>query len=180
MVRSQLFYCTQIWHPHLMKDILSIEQIQHRATKFLLNDYTSNYKTHLVKLKILPLMYLFKLQDILFAIKSIKAPTKQFNIYDHIDFSAATTRSGTSNKMIILHHMNNISRHSYFHKLPVLGPVLGNALPIINLDSSFVQLKLKLKAFLFWWTLMKTTIAHCALLSDIINYILPLPTWTIL
>jgi len=42
MVRSQLLYCTQIWHLHLMKDILSLEQIQHCATKFLLNDYTSN------------------------------------------------------------------------------------------------------------------------------------------
>ena len=25
LVRSQLFYCTQIWHPHLMKVILNIE-----------------------------------------------------------------------------------------------------------------------------------------------------------
>jgi len=47
----------------------------------MLNDYTSNYKTCLVKLKILPLMYLFELKDILFSIKSIKVPTKQFNIY---------------------------------------------------------------------------------------------------
>ena len=67
MVRSQLFYCTQIWRPHLIKDILSLEQIQRHATKlFLLNDYTSNNKTRLVKLKIL--MYLFELHDILFAI----------------------------------------------------------------------------------------------------------------
>ena len=67
MVRSQLLYCTQLWRPHLMKDILTLEQIQRRATKYLLNDYTSSYKTRLVKLRILPLMYLFELQDILFA-----------------------------------------------------------------------------------------------------------------
>ena len=35
-------------------------------------DYASNYKTRLLKLKFLPLMYLFKIQDILFAIKSLK------------------------------------------------------------------------------------------------------------
>ena len=145
MVRSQLIYCTQIWHPHLMKDILSLEQIQRRATKLLLNDYTSNYKTRLVKLKILPLMYLLELQDILFAIKSMKFPTKQFNIQDYINFSSAATRSGTSNKMIIPRHINNISRHSYFHRLPALW----NALPIFNLNLSFVQLKSKLKAFLW-------------------------------
>jgi len=56
-----------------MKDILIIEQIQQRATKDLLNDFVSSYKTRLIKLKILPLMYLFELQDLLFAIKSIKS-----------------------------------------------------------------------------------------------------------
>ena len=45
--------------------------------------------------------------------------------------------------MIIPCHINNISRHSYFHR----PPVLWNVLPIINLDSSFLQLKSKLKAF---------------------------------
>jgi len=54
-----------------MKDILILEQIQCHATKCLLNDYTSIYKTRLFKLKILPLMYLFESQDMLFAIKSV-------------------------------------------------------------------------------------------------------------
>ena len=57
-----------------MKDILIIEQIQRRATKYLSNDYTSSYKTSLIKLKILPLMYLFELQGLLFAVKSINSP----------------------------------------------------------------------------------------------------------
>ena len=35
LVRSQLTYCSQIWRPHLIKDILSIEKIQRRATKWL-------------------------------------------------------------------------------------------------------------------------------------------------
>ena len=145
MVRSQLLYCTQLWRPHLMKDILTLEQIQRRATKYLLNDYTSSYKTRLVKLRILPLMYLFELQDILFAIKSIKVQSKQFNIHDHINFSSANTRSGTSNKLIIPHHLNNVSRHSYFHRLPTLW----NAMPILNLDLTFPLLKSKLKTFLW-------------------------------
>ena len=53
MVQSQLLYYTQIWHMHLMNDILIPEQIWCCATKYLLNDYTSSYKTCLVKLKIL-------------------------------------------------------------------------------------------------------------------------------
>jgi len=41
-----------------MKDILTLEQIQRRATKNLLNDYTTTYKTRLLMYS-----YLFKLQD---------------------------------------------------------------------------------------------------------------------
>ena len=63
-----------------MKDILNIERVQRRATKYILNDYTSCYKTRLIKLKLLPLMYLFELQDILFAIKSIPARHQLFNL----------------------------------------------------------------------------------------------------
>ena len=46
-------------------------------TKYILNDFTSCYKTRLLKLNLLPLMYMFELQDLLFTIKSIKSPTSQ-------------------------------------------------------------------------------------------------------
>ena len=39
LVRSQLTYCTQLWHPNLMKDILNIKRVQWRETKYILNDY---------------------------------------------------------------------------------------------------------------------------------------------
>ena len=104
-----------------MKDILTIERVQRRATKYILNDFTSCCKTRLLKLNLLPLMYVFELQDMLFAIKSIKLPTNQFNINNCIKFSHTTsTRSGASNKLIPPHHINNIFRHSYFHRLPYL------------------------------------------------------------
>ena len=89
LVRSQLMYCTPIWRPSLLKDIQNIERIQRHATKFILNDYDSNYKTQLFTLKLLPLMYLFKLQDILFTVKSLKYPTKGFNILQYISFSSS-------------------------------------------------------------------------------------------
>ena len=63
LVQSRLLYCTQVWHPHLMKDILNIERVQRHAIKYILNDYISSYKTRLTKLKLSPLMYLFELHD---------------------------------------------------------------------------------------------------------------------
>ena len=36
LVRSQLSYCSPIWRPHLIKDIVSLERIQRRATKLSL------------------------------------------------------------------------------------------------------------------------------------------------
>ena len=81
LVRSQLIYCSQFWRPYLLKDIITLERIQRRAyaTKFILNDYQSSYRFRLVKLHLLPLMYLFELYDIIF-IKSLKNPTISFNI----------------------------------------------------------------------------------------------------
>ena len=138
LVRSQLFYCTQIWRPHLMKYILNIERVQCCATncKHILNDYTSSYKTHLMQLKLLPVMYLFELHDILFAIKSLKTPTTQFNINNYINFNLTNTRSGASNKLIPTHHLNNLAYHSYFHSLPSLW----NTMPVFDLNMSFALL----------------------------------------
>lgn len=67
LVKSQVLYCLQIWHPRLIK---ILEQVQRRATKFILNDYELDYKKQLIKLNMLPLMYALDLNDILFCIKS--------------------------------------------------------------------------------------------------------------
>ena len=57
-VRSQLLYCSQIWRPSLIKHINILGRIQRRATKFIFNDFHSTYKSRLVTLKMLPLMYI--------------------------------------------------------------------------------------------------------------------------
>jgi len=71
--RSQLMYCSPVWRPHLIKDITKLEQLQHRATKYILPDYNSDYKSRLTNLNLLPVMYVFELSDIkMFFIKNIK------------------------------------------------------------------------------------------------------------
>ena len=69
LVRSQLMFCSTLWKPYLLKDIRQLEQLQHHATKYILNDYSSNYKSRLLELKILPLMYVLDICDIMFLSK---------------------------------------------------------------------------------------------------------------
>ena len=66
----------------------------------------------------------------------------KFNITDYINFNSTNTRSGTSNILTPTHHLNNLSRHSYFHRLLTLW----NAMPVVDLIMSFATLKFKLKS----------------------------------
>ena len=91
LVRSQLMFCSSLWKPYLLKDIRQLEQLQRRTTKYILNDYTSNYKSRLLELKILPLMYVLDMCDIMFFIKSLKAPTNAFNVTDYNKFTSGNT-----------------------------------------------------------------------------------------
>ena len=68
-------------------------KVQRRATKVILNDYTSDYKFRLIKLQLLPLMYMYDLSDILFFIKSVKTPNNSFDILNYVSFVRGATRS---------------------------------------------------------------------------------------
>lgn len=89
--RSQLLYCSQIWKPQLIKDILTLECIQRRATKYVLNDYD---KSRLEQLHLLPLMYTYELNDLMFLVKCIKQPSDHFNIFQHIKFATTVVPPG--------------------------------------------------------------------------------------
>ena len=76
-----------------------IEQLQRRATKFILNDYESDYYDHLLRLNLLPIMYTSELADIVFAIKFMKAPSSNFDITRYLSFTAGSTRSAAQGKL---------------------------------------------------------------------------------
>ena len=65
LVRSQL------WRPRLLKDITQLERVQRRATKYIVQDRNQDYKSRLIALQLLPLMYWFELLDIMFLVKCI-------------------------------------------------------------------------------------------------------------
>ena len=102
LVRSQILYCSQVWRPYLIKNINMLERIQRRATKRILNDYQSSYRSRLVTLHLLPLMYVYEMNDIMFFIKSYKQQSSHFNITEYVQFSTSNKRFGASEKMV--HH----------------------------------------------------------------------------
>ena len=65
-------YCSPVWCPHFIKDILSTETVQRRATKYILNDFSSDYKSRLTKLNLLPLMMQLEINDIIFLSRILK------------------------------------------------------------------------------------------------------------
>ena len=109
-----------------------IEQLQRRATKFILNGYESDNYDHLLKLNLLLIIYTFELADIVFAIKSLKAPSNNFDISKFLSFTVENTRSAAQRKLKHVTVPNNKVRHFYFNRLPHLW----NALPSVDLSLS--------------------------------------------
>jgi len=140
LVRSQLLYWSPIWHPYVMCDITALERIQRRATKYILNDYSSNYRTRLLNLNMLPLMYILMVFVTYFSL--VQHP---FNINNYVSFYHYPTRSSTSNKL-----QNNFTSSTklsnfYFNRLPRTY----NSLPVLDLNQPFHAIKAKLHK-IFW------------------------------
>ena len=141
LVRSHLLYCSVVWRPHLRKDILLIERVQRRATKYILNDFKSNYRSRLVSLQLLPLSMTLELNDIIFFLKSVREPSSSFDILSFVSFSNSDTRSSSANKLKYPLTSTTLSSHFYFNRLPRIW----NQLPVIedNLSTNSAIVKVK-------------------------------------
>lgn len=148
LVRCHLSYCSQLWRPRLIKDIELLERVQRRASKFITGNSGDSYKDRLLMLGLLPLMYWFELQDIMFLVKCLKNPPDNFDIYDHISF---VDQDGRSTRSSAAHHLKSkqchtsYSRHFYFNRVVRLW----NSIPPIDLSLSEHTIKFKLTDF-FW------------------------------
>uniref|UniRef100_A0A1X7TJ20 Reverse transcriptase domain-containing protein n=1 Tax=Amphimedon queenslandica TaxID=400682 RepID=A0A1X7TJ20_AMPQE len=138
-----LTYCCQVWRPSLIKDIVALELLQRRATKYILNDFVSDYKTRLLHLKLLPLSYQLELVEITFFISQLRSRTSHFDILDYFSFSSASTRFGTSSRLVHSSYIPLSARHTFFHRFPRLW----NSLPPIDLSLSLSSIKVKIKNF---------------------------------
>ena len=140
LIRSQLVYGYQLWRPMFIKDISSLKQLQRRATKFILQDYTSDYKSRLLSLNLLPLMMPYELNDIMFLSITLKKRSESFDILKYVALKTSNTRSG-GHKLVHIRPLNNTHRNLYFLRIVRLW----NALPILDLSLSVDILRNKVK-----------------------------------
>ena len=70
-VRSHLEYASVAWSPHTKRNIDNLEQVQRRATRFVLGRDSSGYE-RLSKLNLLLLKYRREINDFRFFLKCLK------------------------------------------------------------------------------------------------------------
>ena len=110
------------------------------------NDYTSDYKTRLLQLSLLPLSMIYELNDICFFVKSIKQPSSSFNILNYVSFSCNNTRSGSFLKLVQSLVLNNRHKHFFFIRIVRLW----NSLPPIDIHtSSYSSIVASIKSLLW-------------------------------
>ena len=117
LVKSKLSYCCQLWRPRLIKDIRNFERIQRCATKFILQDYSSDYKTRLLSLNLVPLMQWYELQDMIFLVKCLKNPMDNLIIHDHVEFVTSTTHASSNGKLRHKFCRLSTTGHFYFNRI---------------------------------------------------------------
>jgi len=143
LIRSQLMYCSPVWRPYFIKDINNFKHLQRWATKYILNDFISDYISRLLKLELLPLMYSFELSDIMFFIKFIRNPTTSFNIHHFVSFSTSARSQGFK-----LHH-NPLTTTKQWHFYFTRICRLCNALPVIDINLPIDTIRNRVKAHLW-------------------------------
>ena len=81
-----VIYGSPVWRPSLIRDIVSLEKLQRRATKYMLHDYQLDYKSRLCQLKLLPLMYQLEFIEVIFFITQLNCRSSSFNIPNYFSF----------------------------------------------------------------------------------------------
>lgn len=148
LITPSILYGSPVWRPQWplhQCDVLRFERLQRHLTKYILNDYCSDYKSRLIALKLLPLTMVFELQDIMFLVKCLKFSHDYISQF--ISFSTSNgLRSSTFGKLKVHHCRLNCVRNSYFNRVVKLW----NSLPIV-VDLSLSLSSIKDIIFdLFW------------------------------
>uniref|UniRef100_A0A1X7TL42 Uncharacterized protein n=1 Tax=Amphimedon queenslandica TaxID=400682 RepID=A0A1X7TL42_AMPQE len=137
LVLPILNYCSPVWRPSLIRDIISLERLQRRATKYILFDFQMDYKSRLETLELVPLMYYLERAELVFFVQ-LNHSDPCFNVYDYFSFTSSS-KCTRSSKYKLVHSTLSLTqaRHTFFHRLPRLW----NSLPPVDLSISINKYK---------------------------------------
>ena len=93
-----------------------------------------DYKGRLTELQLLPLMYYYDLQDLLFLIECLLSPPDNFDILQYVPFS---THGTTAGKLKVNYKHMSTTRHFYFNQVIRLWNAIPPSclLPTIPLEG---------------------------------------------
>ena len=149
LVRSHLSFCSQVWKPQYVKDIQMLERIQRRATKYILNDYSMDYKSRLTSLHLLPISLWLDLHDLLFLVKCLQDPDDNIEINRFITIRRTCTRAGSTGRMLTINLVHtSAARHFYFNRIAMLWNVVQSSTNLSVTESLFT---VKRRLITFLW-----------------------------
>jgi hypothetical protein len=115
LVRPHLEYCSQVWSPHLRKDVVKIEKVQRRATKLIPSLRNLPYEDRLKKLNLTTLEQRRIRMDMMEIYKILHSIDK-LDYHKYISISNNITR-GNGIKLRKKTVNSDISKYWYFNRI---------------------------------------------------------------
>ncbi len=140
VVRPKLEYCSSLWSPYTGKHRLLIENVQRRATRFILNyPKDMSYPLRLQKLRLLPLEFRREISDLTLLFKSRNGLiTMDVNKYLNTYVYCYRTRNyDPNNYNLIIKHKQDYFRKSFFTRVAELWNTLPSNLKTCNSITLF-------------------------------------------
>ena len=143
LARPILEYCSQVWSPHLKKDILLIESVQRSMTNYILNsDVSLSYQERSLQLEILPLSYRREIAYLMFLYKYLNGSIAvDFNelLKVNVSGSHAYLRSSCNACLLLKDSLTRteLFKASYFNRIPQLWNILPSDLRNLHASPTF-------------------------------------------
>lgn len=141
LVQPTLSYGSVVWYPN-KEDLVRLESVQRRATKYISNDYVSCYKSRLNTLKLLPFSFLRETFDLSFIYKCLnKHHDMDVNRYITIyDASRSVTRRGQNGVLFTYPLLRTERAHSsYFSRIVPLWNSLPHSIRSVTSMNKFAR-----------------------------------------
>jgi hypothetical protein len=155
LVRPILEYATLVWAQPYNKHLLSkIENVQRKMSKYILQDYESNYKQRLLKCDILPLSYRREYLDLVFTYNYFNklVDADLGNLLEIHDENIIPLRYGNYNKLLRDQSFRTETYRNFFSiRIVRLWNGLPQWLRDIELSEGMdnIEFKRSLKKYLF-------------------------------